>query len=360
MRAWPSLLLALVVLVAAVYAFSPRPHPEFPPTQLEPTELLVNGLARQGSRYVAVGEQGRILLADDANGPWREARIEPQRGSTFTQVVFVDDNAALAIGHDSWIVRSEDRGETWREVAYDPSRSEALLGIAGPFGDKLFAFGTFGQFLTSTNMGKSWQRETLVEEGAEAASAAASENVEDMFAAAAGGGIGERHLNGMIQTAEGALLLVGERGLMALSTNNGQTWKALPEVYQGSFYGALRLPSNDLLAYGMRGNAFLSRDHGKTWSKSAVPQLVSLQAGAVTAKGNIVLVGSGDAVMFSNDGGRTFRLVAQEDRHGLAAVLPVGKSEWLTAGEGGIELRRPFAASGAAQAQSQPPPGEPS
>lgn len=352
MRALPSLLVALIVLVSAVYAFSPRPHPPFPPTQVEPSELLITGLAREGSRYVAVGEQGRILIADGPEGPWREARVEPQRGSTFTQVAFVGDGVALAIGHDSWIVRSEDRGETWREVSYDPQRSEALLGLAGPFGDKLFAFGAFGQFLVSTNLGRSWQRETLVEEGAEDASAETSGSVEDMFAVAAGGGIAERHLNGMVQTADGSLLLVGERGTLALSTNNGESWKSLPEVYQGSFYGALKLPSNDLLVYGMRGNAYLSRDNGRTWTRSEIPQLISLQDGAVTAKGNVVLVGSNDAVLFSNDGGRRFAVVSQEDRYTLAAVLPVDKGAWLTAGEGGVELRRPFAT---AEAQGSQP-----
>src|SRR5690242_14607054 len=86
-RGLPSILFALVVLGAAVYSFSPRPLPPFADTQVFADRIMVNGLARSGDRIVAVGEQGRILIADSPNGPWREAKVEPQRGSTLAQVM---------------------------------------------------------------------------------------------------------------------------------------------------------------------------------------------------------------------------------------------------------------------------------
>src|SRR5689334_25255050 len=160
--AWPALLVVGLVLLAALYSFAHRPLPPFPATAIHPDKLLVNGLAQRGSRLVAAGELGHILIADSPDGPWREAKVEPERGSTFTRVAFIDDKVALAVGHDGWIVRSEGGGETWKEAAFDQGRPDPLLGIAGPFDNKLFAFGAFGLFTTSEDGGKTWTTSPLV------------------------------------------------------------------------------------------------------------------------------------------------------------------------------------------------------
>lgn len=311
---WPALLLVLLVLLASIYAFSPRPIPLFPVTQVHPSDLLINGLAQSGKRLVAVGEQGHILIADQVEGPWSEALVEPQRGSTLTQVLFVNDSVALAVGHDGWIVRSEDQAKTWKEVAFDSERSEPLLGVAGPYDGKLFAVGGFGQYLTSSDSGKTWNRETHA-------------------------ALADKHLNAIARASDGSLFLVGERGLMAHSTDNGQNWTVLPSIYTGSFFGMLSLPSKSLLAYGMRGNVFVSKDLGKTWKKSAIPEVISLFGGTVTASGDVILVGASNAVFVSKDDGAHFTKLTHEGRYGLAAVIPEGKDQWLTGGEGGISLK---------------------
>ncbi|MGH8454162.1 MAG: hypothetical protein ACRES4_10220, partial [Nevskiales bacterium] len=59
---WPALALTLIVLLAAVYSFSPRPNPPFPATEVRSNQLQINGLAASGARLVAVGEQGHIML----------------------------------------------------------------------------------------------------------------------------------------------------------------------------------------------------------------------------------------------------------------------------------------------------------
>ncbi|HEX4895599.1 MAG TPA: hypothetical protein VFV11_04640 [Solimonas sp.] len=340
----PALFVAVAVLLAAVYSFWHRSPPPFPATRVHADRLMVNGLAHREGRLVGVGELGRILYADDASGPWEEAKVEPQRGSTLNQVLFVDDKTALAVGHDSWIVRSEDRGQTWREIQFDGERSEPLLGIAGPFDGKLYAFGAFGQFLVSTDLGRSWTRQPLVEDVDPAKAAALKKAAEeDPYGAGlqGGGGIAERHLNAMTRAADGSLWLVGERGLLARSVDGGQTWKAQPEIYAGSFFGILALPSGQMLVHGMRGNAFVSRDDGKTWTRSKIPEQVSLFGAAATSGGKLILAGASNAVLVSEDGGTTFKRVSAEDRLGLTAVLPLKNGSWLTAGEGGIREQQP-------------------
>lgn len=313
---WPALLLALIVAGAAVYSFSHRPLPPFPQTATRADGLLVTGLAQSGERRIAVGELGRILIADAAAGPWREVRVTPQRGSTFTRVIFTDADTAIAVGHDGWIVRSTDRGETWHEVVFDPERGEAVLGVAGPFDGRLYAYGAFGQFLVSSDNGQSW--------------------VHEKHAA-----IGDRHLAAMTQARDGALLIVGETGLMARSTDQGASWTKLPEVYKGSFYGLQRLPGDTLLAYGMRGNAFVSDDNGQHWSRSKVPGGLSLYDSMIDQDGSAILVGENSSVFRSTDNGRSFSMLLEGDRKRYASVLPVKNGGgWLVAGEAGIGLQK--------------------
>ena len=342
--AWPSYALVVIVLAAAVYAFSHRPPPPFPATQIFPDRLLITGIAASGSRVVAVGEQGHILVGN-AGDPFHEAKVDKPRGSTLTRVVFVDQNTAIAVGHDGWILRSEDLGETWKDIAFDTSRADPLIGIAGPFNGKLFAFGAFGLFKTSTDLGRSWTPETLVIEEDKSKAAVVVDENADPFAnfSGGGGGLADRHLNAMVQAGDGSLLLFGEQGLMLKSTDNGASWKPLPAVYAGSYFGALNLPDGSLLAFGMRGNAFVSRDHGVTWKKSEVPLNVSLFGGAITPKGEVVLVGDNNTVLISGDGGAHFTLAAQADHRGLAAglaaVLPLKNGDLLTGGDGGLVIQ---------------------
>jgi len=347
LRGWPALLLAAAVLAAAVYSFSHRPLPPFPETRVRPDTMMVNALRKQGERLVAVGEQGRILVADSERGPWTEAKVEPQRGSTLTQLLFLGDRQAIAVGHDGWILRSEDGGNSWREVRFDQERSEPLLGLAGPYEGKLYAYGAFGLFLVSADQGRSWRTQALEEEGGAAAAPkpvepapAAEDESYDPFAGGTpqSDGISDRHLNAMARAADGSLWLVGERGLLARSRDGAQSWKVLEPIYAGSFFGVLAFKPSSLLVFGMRGNAFVSHDNGSSWTQSKVPVPLSLFGGSLDGDGNIVLVGASDVVLKSSDRGRSFKLVSQKDRRGLAAVVPAGGG-WLTAGEAGIKLQ---------------------
>lgn len=345
--AWPAFLISLIVLAAAIYAFSPRPMPAFPETAIHPDGLQINALLRVGGKLIAAGEQGRILIADSEKGPWTEAKVEPQRGSTLTQMAAVGGGTLIAVGHDGWVLRSQDGGKSWQESHFDAENSDPLLGVAGPYAGQLFAFGAFGKFLISTDDGKNWRQQTLVESGAPAAPAAPVEEVDpyaDPFAnaSASSGGIGDGHLNAMTKAADGSLILVGERGMIARSTDNGASWEAQKSGYTGSFYGVLPVPPNALLAYGMRGNVFRSEDNGKTWNKVETPLELSLYGAVTTLRRELMLVGENGVVLVSKDGGKSFKLGSVGEQQRLAAALALDGGELLTAGELGIALRDPY------------------
>lgn len=329
---WPAAVFTGMVLGAAIFAFSPRPAPVFTPTQVFPDRILVNGLAQNGKRILAAGEQGHILVADEAHGPWRDASVEPQRGSTFTRVRYVGDGVALAVGHDDWIVRSEDNGQTWKEVNFNSDVDQAgpLFGVAGPYNGKVFAFGAFGTLLVSTDLGKTWQ--PLKSDA-----------------------LGDKHLYGMIDGGN-ALLLVGEQGQMLKSTDGGATWQALPQIYKGSFFGALELADKSWLVYGMRGHVFVSKDSGASWKESVTPAPLSMFGGAVGADGKVYLAGAQRTVLVSSDNGAHFSIYAQGERQTFATVLPLSDKELLVAGEPGLRIQpqEPAAPSAAAATGARP------
>ncbi|TAJ53014.1 MAG: sialidase [Nevskiaceae bacterium] len=348
--AWPSYVVSLIVLLAAVYAFSPRPMPPFPATEVHPDGLQINALLKAGGKLLAAGEQGRILIADSEKGPWAEAKVEPQRGSALTQLTAVGAKTLIAVGHDGWILRSENGGASWQEANFDSESSDPLLGIAGPYAGKLYAFGAFGKLLVSLDDGKTWRQQPIVENSV-AGDAAAPAGEEDPYAdpfanISTGGGIADGHINAMTRAPDGALVMVGERGMIARSTDEGASWTAVPQVYTGSFYGLLALPPKGLLAYGMRGNVFRSEDSGQTWVKVETPLALSLFGATSTLRREIILVGENAVVMVSKDGGKSFKLGSLGEQQRLAAALPLDSGDLLTAGELGLALRNPYRGTG--------------
>ncbi|ORE88542.1 glycosyl hydrolase [Oceanococcus atlanticus] len=352
---WPAMLLSVAIVGAAIYSFSPRPKPDYPKTEVHVQDLLVTDLAQRGSRIVAVGEQGTILYADEATGPWSQADVDQDRGSNLTRVLFVDDNTVVAVGHDSWILRSTDRGESWREVLFNPERAEPLLGIAGPFDGELLAYGAFGQIQVSHDAGETWTRSELVkeqsEDSAEQDNAASSDPFSDNydpFAAFGDGGGGfddfsTRHLNAIIQSEDGALWLAGERGLVARSNNLGASWTQFEIDYNGSFYGLLETAEGRMIVHGMRGNVFYSDDQGENWTRSQSNTRESLYGGVRKANGEILLAGGSNSVIKSSDAGKTFTRVTPKKAKALTAVLVIAPGQWLTAGEAGVLLQGPNA-----------------
>lgn len=303
-------IIAALVVAAALYSFSPRQYEVDEETRVRPTGLLVTGLARSSEGLLAAGEQGHLLRATSPEGPWLAGAVEPQRGSNFIEVLSVSPSLALAVGHDSWIVRSTDGGKHWKEVYFDPDRSEPLLAVAGPFDGRIIAIGGFGQYLYSDDQGQSWQRETHE-------------------------ALGDYHLNNITRLRDGRLLLAAERGLMALSEDAGRSWTRLPEIYPGSFFGALPLCNRGAVVFGMRGNAFYSKDLVE-WEKSDIPGKLSLFGGTIDDDGAMILVADDDTVLRSEDGGKSFRPVASQGRQRLVTVLPIEGEAWLVAGEAGI------------------------
>ena len=152
---------------------------------------LLQGVAKAGSRLVAVGQRGHVVYSTDSGASWKQASVPVS--SDLTAVFFVDDKQGWAVGHDGVILHTADGGEKWalqlsgrtandllvaameRKVAAEPASEDAkkLLaeaqrykeqGADKPFLDVWFADAQNGYVVGAYNLifrtrdgGKTWE-----------------------------------------------------------------------------------------------------------------------------------------------------------------------------------------------------------
>ncbi len=272
-------------------------------------------VVRAGTRLVAVGERGTVLLSDDHGATWRQAQVPVQ--ATLTAVCFADERTGWAAGHLGVILRSVDAGATWEKQLDGMQAAELVKQAAQRSGDTQAVA----------------QAERLVEEGADkpffdlefvdARRGFAVGAYNLMFATEDGGKTwaawGPRlpnpktlHLYG-VRAHGRTLVIAGEQGLLLRSTDGGASFNALASPYKGSFFGLLRTRGGALVAYGLRGSAYRSTDEGAHWDKldSGVPMAVG--AGMALPDGGFVLMSqAGDALMGTAGGPGLRRIPAHE------------------------------------------------
>lgn len=314
------------------------------------TEALLLGVTRAGSRIVAVGEYGDIVLSDDDGKTWRQAKDVPTT-VTLTAVHFADDKRGWAVGHDTIILHTTDAGETWVKQWGGGESDNALLSVFFKDASHGWAVGAFNYTVETTDAGKTWvERKTLMPpppappEGAKPAAPAADidptapkpagTGPADPYAAATGD---ENHLNAMFAGPDAnTIFIAAEAGAVYRSVDAGVTWTKILTGYVGSFWGGLTAKDGSVYVTGMRGNIWRSTDQGATWAKldtSGADQ--SIASGLQLEDGSFVFVGLGGQVLYSADG-QKFTLTYRPDRRGLNAVIKDGADKLLVFGEMGV------------------------
>lgn len=310
MRSVIGYVVCLVVALTIGYTFSPKTPPQQELLAMRPDRVQINGLLNLGSRVVAVGERGSILLSDDQGVSWQPARVATQRNATLTAVVALDDRRLLAVGHDGWILRSADAGSSWQEIRYDSDLGEPLLGIWSGGGDNVLAFGSFGKFYQSLDGGQTWAPQAL--------------------------DIDSAHLNSMAGGSDGRRMLVGEQGLVLRTADGGQHWQTLPAFYSGSLFGIVRLSASDWVTYGMRGHVFVSHDFGDSWTQVKVGNQLPLYGHVLLPDhSGLVIVGAGSSVVRLDAQGALVGVGRLAGLGTLTSATVVG-SRLLVGGERGV------------------------
>lgn len=256
-------------------------------------------VAQAGSRLVAVGDYGVVLLSDDGGVTWRQADRVPFDG-LLTAVHFASEREGWAVGHAGVVLHTQDAGRTWVAQRSDVASDRPLFGVHFFDPQHGVAVGLWGLVLVTSDAGASWKEIRLpTPKGAKSA---------------------DVNLWGLFGDAGGALYATAERGLVLRSVDRGQTWSYLNTGYTGSLWTGVAVGDRTLAVGGLRGSLYVSSDSGTTWRRVETGVKASITSIASTKSGEIVAVGLDGVVLRSSKGLAAFDVAIRPDRVGLTAV----------------------------------------
>jgi photosystem II stability/assembly factor-like uncharacterized protein len=264
-----------------------------------PTRAQMLAAARAGSRVVAVGDHGTVLLSDDEGRSWRQAKEVPTR-VMLTSVSFVGDRQGWAAGHWGVIVHTEDGGETWKLQHSDTTVDQPLFSVYFSDASNGVVVGLWSLALRTTDGGASWNR---VKVPLLSEKETAGPNLYQVF------------------PGKGPVLYAAaEQGLVYRSPDGGETWNLIKTGNKGSFWTGLTLEDGGVLVAGLNGKIWRSDNEGKTWKELASGLAASFTALAPEPGGGVIVVGLEGAVATSKDG-TLFTASPRTDRASMTAVL---------------------------------------
>jgi photosystem II stability/assembly factor-like uncharacterized protein len=340
------------------------------PAMLSPLaqRSLLMDVDQIGSRLIAVGERGHILISEDNATNWKQMQV-PVR-VTLTASYFVDEKHGWVVGHDGVVLHTSDGGSHWHKqldgeqanqlmlkhaqsllaenqtamqtarpeqldelemklenltIAAEDAESFVTEGASRPFLDvwflndrEGFIVGAYGLFLHTTDSGDSWQPWTKHIDN------------PDIL-----------HLNS-IHPVGYSLYIAAESGALFRSDDNGNSWISLNSPYDGTFFGVIGagdVGSGDhaVVAYGLRGNVFISFNQGSTWKPIDTGIDASLFGATRLSNGSVALVGDGGFTLQINPKGQVSHLNQTLNKLPLSAVINHSDTGLLTVGLGGLQ-----------------------
>ncbi|EWH11001.1 BNR repeat-containing protein [Catenovulum agarivorans DS-2] len=180
--------------------------------------------------------------------------VKTPTDAMLTAITLAKDDTLWAVGHEGVVLRSVDSGNSW-QLVYQHPNGGVLFDVQFINEQHGVAIGAYGLFLRTMDGGKTWQQEfhdgLLPPEDREYLQALRAQSEEDyQFELASI----LPHLN-RITLVEDKLFVVGELGLLAVSTDSGKSWHRLNFSYQGSLYD-VTATRQGIWVSGMRGNLY--------------------------------------------------------------------------------------------------------
>ena len=159
--------------------------------------------------------------------------------------------------------------------------------------------------------------------------------------AASPGGARSLLLDGVVRP-DGAIVAVGERGVILLSADRGESWRALSAPVTSAFTGVSFADASIGWICGHAGALLATRDGGRTWERQSVDEpsdTVFLDIAAI-GPDSAVAVGAFGVIRVTRDGGRSWQASESpaDDRHLNRVVRDAGGTLWV-AGESGLLMR---------------------
>lgn len=224
-------------------------------------KTLFTDIEYTGKQLVAVGKHGTIITSNNAKN-WQQASVPTQ--VLLTAVTFSGSELGWACGHDATIIHTNDGGSNWQLQQVNTQLDKPCLDILFTTEQHGFAVGAYGMFYETRDGGKHWQKrflDSLLFADDRDYLNDLKESDPDAYDAETASIL--PHFNRIVATGK-KLMLVGEMGLLAHSTDDGKTWQRDEEIYMGSFFAYASDEHGEEIVAGLRGNIF-SRQVGEQW-----------------------------------------------------------------------------------------------
>lgn len=310
---------------------------------LHPERAVLLAAAQAGSRLVAVGERGIVILSDDGGRRWSQAGSPVS--VTLTAVRFADKDHGYALGHGGTVLATADGGTTWSRRLTGTQIAQVLLSAAKAGGDAaaeksaqrfvadgpdkplldllvfdanhVLVVGAYGIALSTNDGGATWTswRPRL-------------DNPKEL------------HLYAVRQRGN-CIVVAGEQGLLLQSIDGGKSFRRIATPYAGSLFTAELPDEQTIVVAGLRGNVWRSSDAGARWAQVAVPVPASITASATDPEGRMLFVNQAGMVLGLSDGALTPLYAGVPP---LNAILPLDRTRVITLSIQGVlplDLRAP-------------------
>jgi photosystem II stability/assembly factor-like uncharacterized protein len=267
-----------------------------------PTHVMLLDAAHAGTRVVAVGEHGVVLLSDDGGRTFRQAKQVPA-AATLSAVYFVDSRHGWAVGQWGVILVTIDGGENWTLQRSDTSVDQPLFSVYFKDANHGWAVGLWSLLLATDDGGRNWHVSRLPPPP--------------------GGGKADRNLFKFFADRSGTLFIAGEQGTVLRSRDAGATWEYRQTGNKGSLWTGTAAADGSIFVGGLLGHLYRSHDSGDTWtaidsgSSGSITDLVS-EGDKIFGVGldGFVINGTTEAVHFTSK--------QRQDRAALTALVMPG------------------------------------
>lgn len=328
---------SILSLVSLLQAFSVQAQESKLEQQTQPlaTSSLVLDIVNNQQTLIAVGERGHAFIYQDS---WKQ--VNTPTNALLTKVFFITPDKGWAVGHDATILHTANGGKSWALQMQSQEIEKPFLDIYFFTEQHGVAVGAYGLFYRTYDGGKTWNseyhQELLFEEDVAYLAELKAED-ESLY-------LSERstllpHFNRIIQVTDNTLIMVGELGLVATSTDKGQNWLKQDFIYEGSLFNAAVI-DNSAFVMGLRGNVFQSDLNLTDWQKVSLPVDSTINAGIKLDEGKLRLVGNAGVVIDITVAGES-QLVEQRQGENLVAIAKDSEGNlWVAGNKGLIKLEQ--------------------
>ncbi|AOE86760.1 WD40/YVTN/BNR-like repeat-containing protein [Pseudomonas sp. TCU-HL1] len=298
-----------------------------------------------GSRLVAVGLRGVILVSDDQGKTWTQAQVPVS--VDLVAVTFPSANQGWAVGHGGVVLHSQDGGLTWEKqldglmasklaIDFYTSNPEHLAEAADllakeqnlavdketqPFLDVFFTddlhgyvVGTFNRIFATEDGGQHWKPLMHLTDNPQ----------EWHFYSIAGAG--------------DQLFISGEQGRVWRHDLQSNRFVSIDTPYNGTLFGIVPAAHDQLFAYGMRGSFFRSSDQGMSWERVPLPVNSNVVRVLPYGQDRLLVIAQSGEVLVSSDGARSFKALPQSSQIPLFGATMVDEKRMALVGPLGVRV----------------------